>query len=95
MLASDHAETQQGGVLDGIEQYELPRSAVVRIAKTAVRLCRAPQALPDAFNAVIFIHDVEYMSPSLFTRSCCYPDMLQTIFSYHHRPSYRRIVYWP
>lgn len=39
MLASDHAETQQGGVLDGIEQYELPRSAVVRIAKTAVRLC--------------------------------------------------------
>jgi len=38
MLASDHAETQQGGVLDGIEQYELPRSAVVRIAKTAVRL---------------------------------------------------------
>lgn len=38
MLASDHAETQQGGVLDGIEQYELPRSAVVRVAKTAVRL---------------------------------------------------------
>lgn len=36
MLASDHAETQQGGVLDGIDQYELPLSTVTRIAKTAV-----------------------------------------------------------
>jgi hypothetical protein len=44
MLASDHAETQQGGVLDGIEQYELPRSTVVRIAKTAVRVLHVPQA---------------------------------------------------
>lgn len=36
MLASDHAETQQGGVLDGIDQYELPLSTVTRIAKAAV-----------------------------------------------------------
>lgn len=38
MLASDHAETQQGGVLDGIDQYELPVSTVTRIAKAAVSL---------------------------------------------------------
>lgn len=38
MLASDHAETQQGGVLDGIDQYELPHSTVTKIAKSAVSL---------------------------------------------------------
>jgi type II secretory pathway component PulL len=38
MLASDVAETQQGGVLDGIEQYSLPQSTVTRIAKAAVRI---------------------------------------------------------
>lgn len=36
MLASEHAETQQDGVLDGIDQYQLPQSTVTKIAKAAV-----------------------------------------------------------
>lgn len=37
MLASEHAETQQDGILDGIDNYFLPQSTVTRIAKQAVR----------------------------------------------------------
>lgn len=37
MLASEHAETQQGGILDGIDHYFLPQATVSRIAKQAVR----------------------------------------------------------
>ncbi|PVG02412.1 histone-fold-containing protein [Serendipita vermifera] len=36
MLSSEHAETQQGGVLDGIDHYQLPQSTVTRIAKSAL-----------------------------------------------------------
>lgn len=36
MLGSDVAETQQDGVLDGIDQFQLPQSTVTRIAKSAV-----------------------------------------------------------
>lgn len=36
MLGSHVAETQQDGVLDGIDQYSLPQSTVTRIAKSAL-----------------------------------------------------------
>ncbi|KAG8827519.1 hypothetical protein FRC19_002597 [Serendipita sp. 401] len=36
MLSSEHAETQQGGVLEGIDHYQLPQSTVTKIAKAAL-----------------------------------------------------------
>jgi hypothetical protein len=50
MLASDVAETQQGGVLDGIEQYSLPQSTVTRIAKAAVRIVTLILECRDLFS---------------------------------------------
>ncbi|CCA77741.1 hypothetical protein PIIN_02963 [Serendipita indica DSM 11827] len=36
MLSSEHAETQQDGVLEGIDHYQLPQSTVTKIAKSAL-----------------------------------------------------------
>jgi hypothetical protein len=48
MLSSEHAETQQGGVLDGIDHYQLPQSTVTRIAKSAVSET-SPQTTSDQY----------------------------------------------
>ncbi|KAG8819160.1 hypothetical protein FRC17_010582 [Serendipita sp. 399] len=55
MLSSEHAETQQGGVLDGIDHYQLPQSTVTKIAKATVSFPCSPYRAPIVEDCLLSV----------------------------------------